>query len=208
MTEREPLTPAQRRVYDWVRGFITSHGYSPGIREIGDGLKLTSTNGVSETLSIVVRKGYLTRVEGKARTLTLPLADRAIPRPVLTQIVTQTDGGPVVCQGWQIIGSVWAVNSGQDAGEFVVTHLPSGLRCPGPMELAGALGLLYALHPYQVKTSNRAQAAAAFPAPLRKALRLCEGVDVPCFDDAICAALNLDAPSGDWLLLGEELASS
>jgi len=59
------LTPAQRRVYDFIRQ--NSAYFGPAIREIAAGLQIRSPNGVVCHLNALERKGYITRKRGVAR---------------------------------------------------------------------------------------------------------------------------------------------
>jgi len=52
------LTPRQRTILDVIRASVTSRGYPPSIREIGDAVGLTSTSSVAHQLRTLERKGY------------------------------------------------------------------------------------------------------------------------------------------------------
>jgi repressor LexA len=65
----QPLTDPQRKVFEWVRDSIDSDGISPSYREIASGVGLNSTNAVKRKLDALERKGWITRQEGKARTI-------------------------------------------------------------------------------------------------------------------------------------------
>lgn len=75
---REPLTKRQQQVYDVIRSFIASHGYSPTYREIGAALGITSTNGVLCNVKRLVAKGWVAFRKDASRTLHL-LDDEAAP---------------------------------------------------------------------------------------------------------------------------------
>lgn len=69
---RQPtLTERQQKVLDFIESHIREHGFPPTIREIGLYLGIKSTNGVNDHLNALQRKGFLTREEGKSRTLQL-----------------------------------------------------------------------------------------------------------------------------------------
>jgi hypothetical protein len=59
------LPPRQRVVLDWIVQFITVKGYAPTMREIGNGVGISSTNGVNDHLRALERKGYITRSSDK-----------------------------------------------------------------------------------------------------------------------------------------------
>ncbi len=67
--ERPPLTARQQQVLQAIESFIAEHGYPPSIREIGRLVGIRSTNGVSDHLKAIERKGYLTRQDFKSRAL-------------------------------------------------------------------------------------------------------------------------------------------
>lgn len=65
------LSRRQQDVYDYVRMFIGDNGYSPTIREIADGIMLSSASTVHSHVNSLIRKGYLTQSSGGVRTLAL-----------------------------------------------------------------------------------------------------------------------------------------
>ncbi len=69
------LTDRQAAVLEFISGHITDTGFPPTIREIGDHLGISSTNGVNDHLKALERKGYLTREDAKSRAIR-PLFDR------------------------------------------------------------------------------------------------------------------------------------
>jgi repressor LexA len=68
-TTRRPLTPRQQSVLDWISGFIDVHGYSPTVREVAFAFNLKSPNAVTVHLNPLRKKGYLTWIDGKPRTI-------------------------------------------------------------------------------------------------------------------------------------------
>jgi repressor LexA len=73
------LTKRQKMVLDFIVQRINDIGYPPTIREIGEHMEISSTNGVSDHLRALVRKGYLVRDESKSRALR-PIQGKT-PRP-------------------------------------------------------------------------------------------------------------------------------
>ena len=61
----KPLTKRQRQILDFISDYICEHGYAPTIREIGAEMNIKSTNGVSEHIETLTRKGYLIREEAE-----------------------------------------------------------------------------------------------------------------------------------------------
>ncbi len=53
------LTPAQERVYRFVRGYIDQHGYAPSYEEIRSNLGFQSLNAVFKHLKQIEERGYL-----------------------------------------------------------------------------------------------------------------------------------------------------
>lgn len=66
-TNRQPLTDRQRQVLDLITTSIASRGFPPTLREIGDSMGIRSTNGVSDHLRALEKKGWITRSEMKSR---------------------------------------------------------------------------------------------------------------------------------------------
>ncbi|MEC8192518.1 MAG: transcriptional repressor LexA [Myxococcota bacterium] len=61
MTE---LSQRQADVLDFIASTIESRGLPPSYREIGDALGISSTNGVSDHVKALVKKGYVKKLEG------------------------------------------------------------------------------------------------------------------------------------------------
>lgn len=64
------LTSRQQKVYDSIVQAIQENGYPPTLREIGQKLNIKSTNGVSDHIKALQRKGYLKKGDLRARALT------------------------------------------------------------------------------------------------------------------------------------------
>ena len=63
----EELPPRQKQLLDFVAAYQDQRGIPPTLREIGEALGIRSTNGVSDHIKSLLKKGYLERV-GEART--------------------------------------------------------------------------------------------------------------------------------------------
>lgn len=73
--DREPLTHRQRQIYDYIAARIST-GYPPTLREIGHQFGISSTNGVTDHLQSLSRKGWIKLGEGgKSRGIRLVGAD-------------------------------------------------------------------------------------------------------------------------------------
>src|ERR687891_1188273 len=73
------LTSRQKEIYDFLLRTIREKGYAPSIPEIGSQFKIASTNGVSDHLKALEKKGYIRRI-GKRAIEVLS----ALGKPVLT----------------------------------------------------------------------------------------------------------------------------
>lgn len=67
------LTARQRQIYDFLLKSIREKGFAPSIPEIGARFKIASTNGVSDHLKALERKGYIRRVGKRAIEILTPL---------------------------------------------------------------------------------------------------------------------------------------
>jgi len=63
------LTPRQQAILDYIRQSIRERGYPPTLREIGAVMGIRSTNGVSDHLRAIERKGHLHREDMKSRAM-------------------------------------------------------------------------------------------------------------------------------------------
>jgi repressor LexA len=79
------LTERQRTILEVIRASVTSRGYPPSIREIGDAVGLTSTSSVAHQLRTLERKGYLRRDPNRPRAVDVRGADGAAA-PVTTDV--------------------------------------------------------------------------------------------------------------------------
>lgn len=68
---KEKITAKQQEVYDFIKSYIESNGYSPSTRDIGVGVSLKSTSSVFSHLENLKRKGYIDFNESSPRTITL-----------------------------------------------------------------------------------------------------------------------------------------
>ena len=82
------LTGRQREILRAVEDSVQASGYPPTLREIGDAVGLASTSSVSYQLSVLAKKGYLSRGAGRPRTAVVrPLLD-----PGLEEHADRADG--------------------------------------------------------------------------------------------------------------------
>ena len=79
------LTERQRTILEVIRASVTSRGYPPSIREIGDAVGLTSTSSVAHQLRTLERKGYLRRDPNRPRAVDVRGSEDAVT-PVATDV--------------------------------------------------------------------------------------------------------------------------
>ena len=87
------LTERQRTILDVIRASVSSRGYPPSIREIGDAVGLTSTSSVAQQLRTLERKGYLRRDPNRPRAVDVRGADDVVT-PIVTTDVAGSDALP------------------------------------------------------------------------------------------------------------------
>lgn len=87
------LTERQRTILDVIRASVTTRGYPPSIREIGDAVGLTSTSSVAHQLRTLERKGYLRRDPNRPRAVDVR-SSHDDGTPVVTTEVTGSDALP------------------------------------------------------------------------------------------------------------------
>ena len=91
MSESKQLTERQRTILDVIRASVTSRGYPPSIREIGDAVGLTSTSSVAHQLRTLERKGYLRRDPNRPRAVDVRGSEDSV-----TPVVTEVAGSDVL----------------------------------------------------------------------------------------------------------------
>jgi repressor LexA len=107
------LTERQRTILNVIRESVTTRGYPPSIREIGDAVGLTSTSSVAHQLRTLERKGYLRRDPNRPRAVdvrgaedispAVPITDvagsDALPQPTYVPVLGRiAAGGPILAE--------------------------------------------------------------------------------------------------------------
>lgn len=69
MRDHSVLTERQRRVLDFILETIRARGIPPTLREIGNHMAIRSTNGVTDHLRALERKGYIVREDTHSRAI-------------------------------------------------------------------------------------------------------------------------------------------
>jgi len=91
---RAELTPRQQNILDYVQEFQAEHGFPPSMREIGEFFGIRSTNGVSDHLRALEKKGFLSRSGHLSRCLQVVRdPGPARPPPVLRVVAGGAQGG-------------------------------------------------------------------------------------------------------------------
>ena len=90
------MTDKQERLLQFILDFHKEHGYSPSIREMAQGMGVSSPSTIKAMLDRLEAKGMLTKSSGRARSLTTTMQeeeDKGIP--VIGRIVA---GTPVMAE--------------------------------------------------------------------------------------------------------------
>lgn len=118
------LTNKQQAVYDFVRKEIKRNGYAPTVREIGDGIGISSTSTVHAHLESLQRKGYIKRFPSKNRMIEIledgfNIALEYTPVPIVSKIAKKS---PIV-QEENTTGLYLVPNSYLDGSDFFMYSL-------------------------------------------------------------------------------------
>jgi repressor LexA len=103
------LTARQRRILEFIRGWVAQHGYPPSVREIGEAVDLVSPSSVAYQLKELEKKGYLRRDPNRPRAVDVrppePTAEEeaaaraARPSPAYVPLVGRiAAGGPILAE--------------------------------------------------------------------------------------------------------------
>lgn len=71
MEQEDELSKKQMELYQAIATFIKHNGYSPTIRELCQIVDNKSTSPVFDKLNKLRKKGYITYIDGKSRTIRL-----------------------------------------------------------------------------------------------------------------------------------------
>jgi repressor LexA len=101
------LTPRQQRVLTVIRESLTTRGYPPSMREIGEKVGLTSSSSVAHQLRTLEEKGYIKRDPNRPRALSVSMPEDvdetgvndARPAPAYVPMVGRiAAGGPILAE--------------------------------------------------------------------------------------------------------------
>ena len=95
--EYRRLSTRQTQIFEFIHQFVRDHAYPPSVREIGDGVGITSTSVVDYNLRVLAKRGYIRRDPDISRGIEIldndgeRLAER-VSVPVMGQIAA---GAPI-----------------------------------------------------------------------------------------------------------------
>lgn len=104
------LTARQRRILEFIRGWVERYGYPPSVREIGEAVGLVSPSSVAYQLKELEKKGYLRRDPNRPRAVDVRppselIADNeeaarsARPAPAFVPVLGRiAAGGPILAE--------------------------------------------------------------------------------------------------------------
>ena len=116
------LTKRQQEIFDFVKGYVSDHGYPPTVRDIGKAIGLTSSSTVHAHLANLEKLGMLRRDPTKPRAIEV-LVDKAkaAVAPSGLPVVGQVAAGQPVLAEENIEEYVPVPEiAGGDLGEFVL----------------------------------------------------------------------------------------
>lgn len=86
------VTDRQRRILEAIRESVSSRGYPPSMREIGEAVGLTSSSSVKHQLTALQTKGYLRQDPHRPRAIEVVLPEEVAETPeLLTPIPSAQD---------------------------------------------------------------------------------------------------------------------
>ena len=90
------LSPKQRRILEFIQGFIDEHDYPPSIRQIQEACDISSTSVVDYNLRILEKQGYIRRDREVSRAIELLEPGGRRPRVIAVPIIgTIAAGQPI-----------------------------------------------------------------------------------------------------------------
>jgi len=87
------LTPAQKKILDYIRDYIGSEGFAPTIREMGDSLGFKSPRAAAYHVEQLQKKGYLKKTTDGSRNLALKFDDTSKKSTTFVPLMGWSAGG-------------------------------------------------------------------------------------------------------------------
>ncbi|MGH2461885.1 MAG: transcriptional repressor LexA [Chloroflexota bacterium] len=92
--ETRRLSTRQTQILEFIRGYVRDHTYPPSVREIGDGVSITSTSVVDYNLRVLAKRGYIRRDPDISRGIELLDNDgERLPERVSVPVLGQIAAG-------------------------------------------------------------------------------------------------------------------
>ena len=122
------LTSKQAVVLDYLKKFIAEHGYPPAVREICEGLKLSSPATVHTHLKELEKKGFINKQDSKFRTIEICGDNEYMPQD---EVVSVPLLGRVACGN-----PIEAIENPEEFFQLPASLIPSNkaiftLECSG-----------------------------------------------------------------------------
>ena len=122
------LTSKQAVVLDYLKKFIAEHGYPPAVREICEGLKLSSPATVHTHLKELEKKGFINKQDSKFRTIEICGDNEYMPQD---EVVSVPLLGRVACGN-----PIEAIENPEEFFQLPASLIPSNktiftLECTG-----------------------------------------------------------------------------
>jgi repressor LexA len=130
------LTKRQQEIFDYVKKYVSEHGYPPTVRDIGKAIGLTSSSTVHAHLANLEKLGLLRRDPTKPRAIEV-LKDKAkqVVTPPGLPVVGQVAAGQPVLADENIEEYVPVPGiAGGDDGEFVLRVKGDSMKDAGILE--------------------------------------------------------------------------
>jgi repressor LexA len=130
------LTKRQQEIFDFVKKYVSEHGYPPTVRDIGKAIGLTSSSTVHAHLANLEKLGLLRRDPTKPRAIEV-LKDKArqVVTPPGLPVVGQVAAGQPVLADENIEEYVPVPGiAGGDDGEFVLRVKGDSMKDAGILE--------------------------------------------------------------------------
>lgn len=116
------LYPRERQILEFIAQFIQRHGYAPTLKEIGEGVGLSSVATVHEHLSKLEIKGYIKKIVGTKRGIEVirdvvrfQMGDQGIELPVLGFVAAGSPLEPHTDPSLYLQVAPWMVTKGKTA---------------------------------------------------------------------------------------------
>jgi repressor LexA len=130
------LTKRQQEIFDFVKRYVSEHGYPPTVRDIGKAIGLTSSSTVHAHLGNLERLGLLRRDPTKPRAIEVLVdkARQAVTSPGLPIVGQVAAGSPMLAEeNVEEYVSVPGIAGGED-GEFVLRIKGDSMKDAGILE--------------------------------------------------------------------------